>query len=432
MKISTEQVCLAVSGMRQTVQEIFERLQSGTFDKDGGITRPSYSEREDFAHDLMAEYAKASGFEVTRDASVNTYMTLPGADRSAPRIVIGSHLDSVRHGGNFDGAAGVVAGLVAMQVFRKLGVTPGFDITTMGVRAEESVWFQVSYLGSRGALGLLPEGALESPRIDTGRTAREHILERGGDPDALASGDAFLSRHNVRAFIEPHIEQAPQLVLENVPIAVCLGVPGLFMYATARVIGEYGHVGTPKQFRHDAAIAAADFAMALDHEWERQLAQGRQMAITFGRFHTDSASHGLTTIAGEFHFSLDIRAYQQDLLDHMDRQVEAIIARIEKERGVRFELGPKRSAKIGYVNDKMCASLQSCAEELGVRHISMYSPASHDAGAFSAAGIPTGMILIRNENGSHNPQEKMCVDDFLEAVKVLVAWLLKESVETGS
>lgn len=429
MSVSSEKISTAVHAMRKTVDDIFERLRSGTSDRDGGVTRASYSEKEDFAHALMAEVARDFGLEVTRDACANTYMTLPGKDRQVPRIIIGSHLDSVKHGGNYDGAAGVVAGLVALAVLRNLGIEPEFDISAMGVRAEESVWFQVSYLGSRGALGALPPGALEARRIDTGRTLREHLLERAGDPDALAKGHAHLSRKNVRSFIEPHIEQAPKLAQEGVPVGICLGVPGLFMYSTARVLGEYGHVGTPKQHRHDAAMAAADLAMSLDQEWERQLAQGRQMAVTFGRFHTDSQAHGLTTIAGEFSFSLDIRGYEQDLLDHMEKQVELIIDRIERERHVRFDLGPRRSAAIGYVDQAMRESLGRCATELGIDHVSMYSPASHDAGAFSAAGIPTGMILIRNENGSHNPNEKMSTEDFLQGLKILVAWLIKQSVQ---
>ena len=97
---------------------------------------------------------------------------------------------SVPHGGNFDGAAGVVAGLVAVAALQGLGITLDCDLTVMGIRAEESIWFQVSYIGSRGALGTLPDGALDVRRIDTGRTLAEHIADCGGDPDALRAGAA--------------------------------------------------------------------------------------------------------------------------------------------------------------------------------------------------------------------------------------------------
>src|ERR1700679_2437228 len=112
-------------------------------------------------------------------------MTRPGDDPGAKRLVIGSHLDSVPHGGNFDGAAGVLAGLAAVAALRTLGVSPGCDIDVMGIRAEESVWFQVSYIGSRGSLGTLPDGALDVRRVDTGRRLAGHIAESGGNPEAF-------------------------------------------------------------------------------------------------------------------------------------------------------------------------------------------------------------------------------------------------------
>ena len=127
-----------------------------------------------------------------RDAAANLYMTLPGRDPAAKRVIVGSHLNSVPHGGNFDGAAGVVAGLVAVAALQRAGITLARDLTVMGIRAEESIWFQVSYIGSRGALGTLPDGALDVRRIDTGRTLAEHIAECGGDPDALRAGARYL------------------------------------------------------------------------------------------------------------------------------------------------------------------------------------------------------------------------------------------------
>ena len=115
-------------------------------------------------------------------------MTLRGEDRKAPRIMTGSHLDSVGNGGNFDGAAGVIAGLVAIRSLQQLGLRPHCDVTTVAFRAEESVWFQVSYIGSRSAFGVLPAGALEAKRVDTGRTLEEHMAECGAAHRRCARG----------------------------------------------------------------------------------------------------------------------------------------------------------------------------------------------------------------------------------------------------
>lgn len=415
----------AVSVMGDSVEQIFETLRENTRDA-AGVTRASYGESENFAHKLMAKLAAEAGLEVSTDAGANTYMTLPGRDRALPKIVMGSHLDSVKNGGNYDGAAGVVAGLCALMVLKKLGIKPQRDLVAMGIRAEESVWFQVSYLGSRAALGKLPADAMAARRIDTQRTLREHIRECGGDPEALEKGDALLTVQNVKAFVELHIEQAPMLVEEGIPVGIGKAVPGMVMYPDAVIKGVYGHVGTPRQYRQDAVMAAAEMANTLDEAWRALHQQSKQVAITLGRFHTNANEHGLTTVPGELFFSIDMRGYELSLIEKLEDTLLQAVRKIERERGVRFELGERRTAPLGLMDESIQRELIECAQALGVPHLQMYSPACHDAGAFAAAGIPTGMIFIRNDNGSHNPDEKMETQDFLEGLKVLASWLSRQ------
>jgi beta-ureidopropionase / N-carbamoyl-L-amino-acid hydrolase len=202
-------VAATVAAQAEMAAALFDRLREDGRDEPG-ITRDSYGAGERRAHATVAAAAERLGLEVIRDSAANLYMTLPGRDRAAPTVVIGSHLDSVPHGGNFDGAAGVVAGLVAVASLQRQNMTPACDVTVMGIRAEESVWFQVSYIGSRAALGRLPEDALQARRIDTGRTLADHIADCGGNPRALGVG--FLNPARLRAYLELHIEQAPSLI----------------------------------------------------------------------------------------------------------------------------------------------------------------------------------------------------------------------------
>lgn len=232
----------AVAAQRGLAEAFFGRL-AGETTRAPGIMRDTYGPGENAAHRALAEHGEARGLRVGRDAAANTYLTWPGRDSGADPVLIGSHLDSVPHGGNFDGAAGVLAGLVVIEVLRALGVSPGRDVTVMGVRAEESVWFEVSYIGSRSALGMLPDGALEATRIDTGRTLAAHIAACGGDPEALRRRAAALDPARIRAFLELHIEQAPSLVEAGVPLGICTGIPGNFRYANTRVVGRHDHVG---------------------------------------------------------------------------------------------------------------------------------------------------------------------------------------------
>ena len=403
---------------------LFDDLRAGSVDAvNRGVTRDTYGKGEQFGHDLVENHARALGLEIRHDHMRNTYMVLPGLDRQAPAIVIGSHLDSVLGGGNFDGAAGVMAGLIAVQALQRAGLKLNCDVVVMGIRAEESIWFQVSYVGSRGALGTLPASALQQRRIDTGLTLEQHMREAGAEPEAVAKGVAYLSPKNVKAFLELHIEQAPSLALTGYALAIGTGVPGHFRYPRVKITGEYGHVGLGRRFRHDAGLAAAEVSVALDTLWQQWESAGRLMACTFGEFHTNAARHGTTIVPGEFQFSLDVRAYDDADVAELEQEFISIVRQVEKKRGVSFDFGVRASAKVAKADLAMTQQLRDCAARLALDVCDLPSPASHDSAAFHAAGIPFGFIFIRNPNGSHHPDEEMSIDDFLQGTAVLTEWL---------
>lgn len=419
-------ISAAVRAERGRVEALFAELaRCGRTEP--GFTRPSYSPEETAAHAAVARCASDLGLAIARDAAANTAMTLPGRDRTLPPILIGSHLDTVAQGGNFDGAAGVVAGLAAVAAIRQLGLEPERDISVLGIRAEESVWFQVSYIGSRAALGALPDEALDAARIDSGLSLAAHIAREGGDPDALVRGPAAFNAAAIHAFLEVHIEQAPSLEEAGIPVGLCTGIPGNVRYPDVRIAGRYDHVGTPRRFRRDAAMAGAEIALALDRVWAEREAAGCAMAVTFGRFHTDAAAHGLTTVPGEFRFSLDMRAYAAAVLAELEAAFLAAVAEVSDRRGVTVTLGPRAEAGVGAVAPRIRDGFAAAADALGIATRPLGSPASHDAAAFAKAGVPMAMLLVRNANGSHNPREAMVIDDLLDAVAILTAWLVAET-----
>jgi N-carbamoyl-L-amino-acid hydrolase len=419
------QIAQSVAASRALAAELFDTLRRDSLDAPG-VTRDPYGPGEQRAHATIEQAARGLGLEIARVAAANLYMTWPGRDRAAKRVVVGSHLDSVPHGGNFDGAAGVIAGLAAVDALKRLGLEPACDLTIMAIRAEESVWFEVSYIGSRGALGTLPDGAMEALRRDTRRPLAAHIAECVGDPYALRAGARHLDPASLRAYLEVHIEQAPSLVEADRPVAICTGIPGNFRFPSARIEGAYDHVGLPRRFRRDAALAGADFFVALDRVWEEYDARGVPMACTIGRFHTDADAHGMTIIPGEFRFSLDVRAYDPAILAELERRVDAIIAEVEQRRRVRFDIGARARAAVGKVDPSVAAALTAGADALGIPVLQLGSPASHDAAAFAACGVPMGMLFVRNRNGSHNPHEDMEIEDFLAATTLLTRWLAEE------
>lgn len=402
--------------------ELFAGLRAGSADGEG-VTRASYGPGERMAHALVRAAADRLGLESSVDVAGNLYMTLPGTDRAAKRVIIGSHLDSVRGGGNYDGAAGVLAGMATVAGMRRAGFTPGRDITVMAIRAEEAgAWFPVSYPGSRMALGLLKPDGLAIRRQDSGRTLAEHMREEGFDPDAVARGEHALGAHNVAAFLELHIEQGPVLDTEQVPIGIVTGIPGSRRLRQARVIGEYNHSGaTPRKYRRDAAAALAELVHRMDEEWVRLETMGHVLVCTFCTMAT-TAEAGFTKIAGEAAFSLDIRSVSPHACDLMFEALHRLMEEIEARRGVRFERGPETGSRAAVMDAGIRAGLARAADALGVRYLDIASGAGHDAAAFAEARVPSSMLFVRNQHGSHNPKEDMRMEDFAAACAVLQRW----------
>ena len=417
--------------LKSYAQLLFDGLREQTSDAvSGGICRDTYGPGEQNAHDQMTRHAQALGLEVWTDHLCNTFMVLPGTDRTLPAVVIGSHLDSVPAGGNFDGAAGVVTGLVAIKALQAQGVKLKHDVIVMGIRAEESYWFQHSYIGSRGALGLLGAEALDKRRVDTQRTLADHLASAGGDVQAVLEKRPSLTPERVAAFLEVHIEQAPSLAVDGFAVAIGTAVPGNVRYAQARIVGEYGHVGLPRRFRKDAALAGADILVGLDEIWQAAEEKGQPMAFTVGEFHTNSQRHGLTIVPGEFRFSLDLRAYDQTFLDGLEQQFLTMVKSVEQTRDVKIDLGPRSAAPVARADETFSEALRKSAKALGIAAPDLLSPASHDAAAFHSAGIPFGFVFIRNPSGSHHPGEDMSTDDFMQATAILID-TLKALDKTG-
>src|SRR5690349_18295200 len=174
-------------------------LRASTADPPG-VSRASYGDGEQIAHDMARGWGEEIGLAADVDFAGNLYLTLEGTDRALPRVMMGSHMDSVPHGGNYDGAAGVVAGLTALQRLRRLNVHPRMDVTVMAIRAEEVSWFPAPYIGSRAAFGLLPATVLDDVvRFDTGQPLASHLASRGFDPDSIRRGARYLDPAGIRA-----------------------------------------------------------------------------------------------------------------------------------------------------------------------------------------------------------------------------------------
>ena len=408
-------------------EKLFEELRVRSFDG-VGMTREAYGPGERMAHALVKDAAGALGLETNADPMGNLYCTLPGTDRGAKRVLLGSHLDTVVNGGNFDGAAGVLAGLAAVAGMKQAGWQPRCDVAVMVTRAEEAgAWFPTSFPGSRGALGALRAEELEIKRLDSGRSLADHMREEGFDPGFARRGERVLGPDNVAAYLEVHIEQGPVLDADEIPVGIVTGIPGSRRLRTGRVLGEYNHSGgTPRKYRRDAAIALADLAVALDDAWCTLDARGQQLVVTFCTMGT-TAEAGFTKVAGEATFQLDVRSVNLHSIDAIWEVLYEKVPEIEARRGVTFELGAQSGSPASLMNADVQDGLKRAAMALDIPFHSMASGGGHDAVAFAQAGVPAGMLFVRNQNGSHNPKEAMRMEDFAKACAVAQRWAAEMS-----
>ncbi len=421
MNSSWHETDLAIGA--QIAAELFDVLAAKTTDPPG-VTRKAYGNGERIAHELISGVAAKAGAKAEYDAAGNLFLVMPGEDRSR-EILVGSHVDTVPHGGNFDGAAGVIAGIAAQAVFHAADRRPPFDLTVVALRAEESCWFPYSYVGSKTALGILDPAVPDSvKRIDTGKTLAEHMREAGFDPDAVKGGAHRVNSKRTIAYIEPHIEQAPILVLDNLPVGVVTGIRGSFRYRQAKCIGAYAHSGAmPREYRKDAVMATSDLIQGMDRFWDGMEAKSADLTVTFGELGTNPEHHGFSKVPGETHICVDIRSQEQETLSIAETRLHELVADIEKKRGVRFELGERTGSKPALMSGHLQEMLHAAAKRIGIEARTMASGAGHDASVFSLHGVPSAMLFIRNTDGSHNPDEAMALADFNAALAVLVEML---------
>lgn len=402
---------------RSCAEALFACVADKTRARSGGMFRPSYGIGESIALQIVAVEVARRGLTARVDAAGNLVFSchtavLRGDHSGPPATWIGSHLDSVPNGGNYDGLAGVVAAVLVVSKAKERKID--LPLVGIGLRGEESAWFGVPYLGSKAILGKL------GGKTDLDRCRRPSIEDSdtptlgacmeaiGLEPDLLI-GQPVVPLAQIREFWELHIEQGPLLVARDKPVGIVTGIRGNVRAPNARIVGKAGHSGTtPHELRDDAVMKFVEVMTKL--EMRRAIADfGDDLVFTCGVVGTDPKKHAITTIADEIRFALDVRS----ISDHYARQFMVYA------EGCGLDLGEVVTTPSAIVPEKLWQRAASACARLGVEHEVMPSGAGHDAAVFANAGVPAGMIFVRNENGSHNPDEAMSIDDFMLGCEVL-------------
>jgi N-carbamoyl-L-amino-acid hydrolase len=405
--------------------ELFNKIRDDSRDGEG-VTRDAFGPRETQAARTVEAFAHDRGLQTAYDHGGNLHIARPGQIDKPPEIIIASHLDSVPVGGNYDGLAGVIAGVAVLSALKDELTTADTVLRGIGFRGEESPWFSQAYLGSKLLLGEFSRADLDAiRRFDTGKTLAEHIaglgitLPRGKIPPTIP-----LDR--LKAYFELHIEQAP--LLENLgrPLGVANAIRGNIRHPFAKCFGRYAHSGAvPRQFRQDALIASARLIAFADERWQQLIDAGNDdLVFTCGIFQTDSAEHTMTKVPGEVTFTLNIGATKNDVMEEMQNSIVARTKELERECGVRFDFGTRVGTPAVDLDRTLMTAVESAGQEIGIAPHRMPT-VGHDAAMFQRRGIPASVLLIRNANGSHNPKEHMDIADFIVGTKVLASTIYK-------
>ncbi len=363
-----------------------------------GWTRAPWTPELRAAEQVVIDAAVAGGLVAEHDPAGNLWLTDPQAPAEG-LVVAGSHLDTVPCGGAFDGALGVVGGLVAVLALRATGIPGAERLAVISFADEEGSRFNTPCFGSRTMVGMFGDDVADSQDQD-GISIRDVGPKRPADAAGL--------QRRIGCYLEIHVEQGIALDPADTSLGVAtrLSARGRWEWS---VTGEANHAGTtPMVGRRDALVRAAEFVLATQHE-----AEARSGAVaTIGRITPEPG--GTNVIPGRVYGTLDARALDNATRDGV---VDALRAGFPD-----FTIEHRSTDDAAIFDGGLIADLHASASELGISTMDLPSYAGHDAGTLALAGVPSVMLFTRSPNGmSHNPAEHSDESVCLEAVAVLAA-----------
>ncbi len=372
-----------------------------------GINRVAYSDADLEGRRFTLDLFRQNGLAPRLDTLGNIVARVPGSDASLAPIMIGSHIDSVTDGGNYDGTVGSFSAIEVARTLSSHGVRLRHPLDVVVWQNEEG-----GAVGSQGFAGMLDESAL-SRVARSGRTLREGITLIGGEPDRI--GESRRKRGDVACYIELHIEQGGLLEKSGRQIGIVEGIVGIRWFEVT-VTGESNHAGaTPMDQRHDAMLAAARFTVAVNDIVHGE--PGRQVA-TVGRINV--TPNTANVIAGQAVVTIDLRDLDGSRLDHFGQRFEQVSREIGQTTGTVFSFATTVRIEPALSDPRIMAMVQGSAGALGLSHQHMPSGAGHDAQEVAHIA-PMGMIFVPSIGGiSHSPREYSHPQDVTNGANVLL------------
>jgi N-carbamoyl-L-amino-acid hydrolase len=379
-------------------------------------SEPAYAERGELCVTYLTDAHRATaaqlarwmredcGFdEVAIDAVGNVVGVYHGTDPAARRLLTGSHYDTVRNGGKYDGRLGILVPMACVRELHLRGTRLACGIEVVGFAEEEGQRYKAVFLGSGALAGRFDMGWLDQADAD-GITMRAAMQNAGLDIDGIAALERDPARY--LGFVETHIEQGPVLNDLDLPLGVVTSINGSVRFVGA-ITGVASHAGTtPMTMRRDAAAAAAELVLFA----EKRGAAVPDLVATVGMLEVPNGS--INVVPGRCRFSLDVRATTNEVRDAAAADIEAGLAAICRRRGLHYTLEETMRAAAAPCDDAWRQRWERAVATLGLPVFRMPSGAGHDAMMLHTI-LPQAMLFLRGQNAgiSHNPLESITNDD---------------------
>lgn len=375
----------------------------------GQLTRVYLSYEHLRANAQVAQWMQEAGMVTWQDAVGNICGRYEAANDGAQAVLLGSHLDTVRDAGRYDGMLGVLTAIEVVDWLYRQNLRGSQAIEIVGFADEEGTRFNITLLGSRGLTGTWPQGWLDCEDAQ-GVSVAQAMVNVGLDPTRIATAER--AREDFSAYLELHIEQGPVLEQEDLPLGVVTAINGA-RRLTCRFSGEAGHAGTvPMSHRHDALTAAARWIGFVEQKTRES---GPELVATVGTLQCEPGA--VNVIPGAVTLTLDIRSPNDALRETLLNALLDEATRIGQARGVAFSSDIFYTIAATPCDARLRNVLAGAVEAVQGRVLLLPSGAGHDAIAI-AERWPSAMLFVRCDRGiSHHPAESVQQQDVAQALR---------------
>jgi allantoate deiminase len=380
----------------------------------GGLTRVFLSPENRAANELVLGWMREAGMQAKLDAIGNVAGRYEGAQPGQPCLMLGSHLDTVRDAGRYDGMLGVVTAIECIGSLFSRNIRLPFALEVIGFGDEEGVRFGTTMLGSRAVAGVFDPGNL-SVVDEKGTSLEKAMRDFGLDPKRIS--EVARKKRDVLAYAELHIEQGPVLEAESLPVGVVTAING-FSRLRVTLTGMAGHAGTvPMRLRRDALAAAAECVLAV----ERIAAADPELVGTVGRI--EASPGAINVIPGKVVFTVDVRAPRDELRHSGVNQIRREIAALCGKRKIRADVEDLQELGVAPCAEWLMAQMDRAVAAEGIKVRRLPSGAGHDGMALKGI-TDICMLFVRCKDGiSHNPAESISAEDAGAGARVLLRFI---------